>query len=132
MENLEDFEKKKQTTITIRPSLTKAAKEAGINVSEVAEIALERELNAATKSHYAKALELQLSLTRKFLLEFGMLQKFEEWKFASKEEQEALKKQHEDTTIDEVLSVAKDNNSDSIRTIQTTTDTLISPAAQLI
>ena len=131
-ENLDDFERKKQTTITLRPSLSKKAREAGINVSEVTEQALERELVMMTQIHYTKGLEAQNSAFKGFLLEFGLLQKFEDWKFATKEEKEALLKKHEDATIDEILSTSGNNNSDSVGTLPTTTAAQLDDNATLL
>ena len=105
---------KQRTALTLDPEIIKKAKEAGLNMSEIAEVALERELSLETSKAYMKGLEAQLASMKSFLLDFDMLQKFEDWKFASKEEKEVLKKQHENTTINEVFGTATNSDPNSL------------------
>ncbi len=83
---------KKQTTITLEDGLTAKAKESGINISQIAEEALERELVMFTQKNYTKGIEAQLSAIKSFLLDLGLLNDFESWKFSTREEREVIKK----------------------------------------
>lgn len=72
---------KERVCITIDPDLIDKAKELKINVSNVAEAALMRELETFTKNSYTKALEYQLELHKKFLTHEKLWQNFEDFKY---------------------------------------------------
>jgi len=72
---------KERVCITIDPDLIDKAKELKINVSNVAEAALMRELETFTKNSYTKALEFQLELHKKFLTGMNLWENFEKFKY---------------------------------------------------
>jgi post-segregation antitoxin (ccd killing protein) len=72
---------KERVCITVEPDLIDKAKELKINVSNVAEAALLRELDTFTKNAYTKALENQLELMKEFLKQKSLYLEFEEFKY---------------------------------------------------
>jgi len=72
---------KERVCITVEPELINKAKELKINVSNVAEAALLRELDTFTKNAYTKALENQLELFKEFLKQKSLYLEFEEFKY---------------------------------------------------
>lgn len=75
------YQMKERVCITIEPNLIDKAKELKINVSNVAEAALLRELDTFTKNSYTKALEKQVELFKDFITKKGLWIEFDEFKF---------------------------------------------------
>lgn len=72
---------KERICITIDQDLIIKAKELKINVSNIAEAALMRELESFTKNSYTKALENQNDLHKKFLSKMNLWTDFEQFKY---------------------------------------------------
>lgn len=72
---------KERVCITVDPDLIKKAKECKINVSNVAEAALMRELEVFTRSFYAKAMENKVNLLMQFLTDRNLIEDFESYKY---------------------------------------------------
>ena len=72
---------KERICITIEPELVDKAKELKINISNLAESALLRELEQFTKNSYTKALEHQLDIHKKFLNKNSLWTEFEDFKY---------------------------------------------------
>lgn len=72
---------KERICITVDNDVLNKAKEHKVNVSMIAQMALERELELFTHNAYTKALENQVDLFKNFLTDKKLWQDFEEFKY---------------------------------------------------
>lgn len=71
---------KSRTCITIDEELLEKAKNHKLNISNMTEMTILRELESFEKNAYTKALEAQNNLLKKFIMSRTLMQDYEEWK----------------------------------------------------